>query len=240
VDPRVNVGGTRVRWGIGDFFWIYFAGLLASIVFGAIGVGIAGDKPGHTSTLTLVLSAGALYTTWVGAIVFVSRTKGRGSPVADFGLVVRARRAWVLLVGAALQFLLGALVLPLVNLVHNEKQDVVEQLKNAGGAKLVALLVIAGLVAPVCEELLFRGLLLRAFRRRFRVEVAIGASALLFALTHLLGDPSLGVVAILPALFVLGVISGCAAVWVGDLSVSIPLHMGFNLVTLAAYAMLVH
>ena len=115
-----------------------------------------------------------------------------------------------------------------------------EQLKNAGGVKLVALLVIAGLVAPVCEELLFRGLLLRAFRRRFRVEVAIGASALLFALTHLLGDPSLGVVAILPALFVLGVISGCAAVWVGDLSVSIPLHMGFNLVTLAAYAMLVH
>ena len=239
MDPKVNAGGTRVRWGIGDFFWIYFAGLLASIVGGAVGVGIAGDTPGHTSGLTIALSAGALYATWIGTVVFVSRTKGRGSLTSDFGLTVRASRSWVLLVGAALQVLLGALVLPLVNLVHNEKQDVVEQLKNAGGPKLVVLLVVAGLVAPVCEELLFRGVLLRAFRRRFSVEVAIGASALIFALTHLLGDPTLGVVAILPALFALGVISGCAAVWVGDLSVSIPLHMGFNLVTLAAYATLV-
>jgi membrane protease YdiL (CAAX protease family) len=235
----VNAGGTRVRWGIGDFFWIYFAGLIASIVGGAVGVGIAGDTPGHTSALTIALSSAALYVTWVGSVIFVSRSKGRGSPAADFGLVVRANRVWVLAVGAALQFVLGALVLPLVHLVHNEKQDVVDQLKNASGAKLFVLVVIAGLAAPVCEELLFRGVLLRALRRRFSVEIAVAGSALLFALTHLLGDPSLGVVAILPALFALGVISGCAAVWVGDLSVSIPLHMGFNLVTLAAYAMLV-
>jgi membrane protease YdiL (CAAX protease family) len=67
--------------------------------------------------------------------------------------------------------------------------------------------------------------------------VAIGGSALLFALGHLL-DPSLGTLAVLPALFALGVISGIAAVEVGDLSVSIPFHIGFNIVTVAAYACL--
>jgi membrane protease YdiL (CAAX protease family) len=97
------------------------------------------------------------------------------------------------------------------------------------------LFVIAGLLAPIGEEILFRGLLLRALRRHLLPEVAIAVSALIFAVSHLL-DASLGTVAILPALFALGVISGIAATVVGDLSVSIPLHVGFNLVTLAAYA----
>jgi hypothetical protein len=42
------------------------------------------------------------------------------------------------------------------------------------------------------------------------------------------------VVSLIPALFALALVSGIAAVWTGDLSISIPLHMGFNAVTLAA------
>jgi membrane protease YdiL (CAAX protease family) len=79
---------------------------------------------------------------------------------------------------------------------------------------------------------------LRSLRRRLAPEWAIGISALVFALLHLLGDASLGVVALVPALFLLGIVSGIAAVRVGDLSVSIPLHMGFNLVTLATAVLL--
>ncbi len=81
---------------------------------------------------------------------------------------------------------------------------------------------------------------MRALRRRYSVEVAIVVSALVFAGAHLLGDASLGVVAIFPALAVLGVINGIAAVYTGDLSLSIPIHMGFNLVTLALNASLHH
>jgi membrane protease YdiL (CAAX protease family) len=228
----VNVGGTRVRWGLGNFLWLWlpfgFVGLLAAI--GSSG----NDSNSSVSVAGLIISAAIQYGIWIGGLVWISRARGRGSLELDFGLKIRPDRAWVLLVGAGLQLALGALVLPLVHLANNEMQQVVDDLKTAGGASLVVLVVIAGVLAPVVEELLFRGLLLRSLRRRFSVEVAIVLSALIFALTHLFGDASLGVVAIVPALFALGVISGVAAVWSGDLSISIFLHMGFNLLTLIA------
>lgn len=235
--PRSPTGAVRIAWGFGDFVWIYIAGLVASLVGASVGAGLAGDTPGHTSALTIALGAGGQYAAWGVGLLYLSRRRGLGTLAADFGLAVRASKFWALFAGIALQIVLGVFVLPLVHLVGNEKQTVVDDLRNASGPKLAVLLVVAGLIAPVFEELLFRGLLLRALRRRFSPEVAIGGSALLFALGHLL-DPSLGTVAVLPALFALGVISGIAAVEVGDLSVSIPLHIGFNIVTVAAYACL--
>jgi len=62
--------------------------------------------------------------------------------------------------------------------------------------------------------------------------------ALVFALAHPLLDPHIGTLAVVPALFALGAISGIAAVVYGDLSVSIPMHIGFNLLTVAQYALL--
>jgi membrane protease YdiL (CAAX protease family) len=62
---------------------------------------------------------------------------------------------------------------------------------------------------------------------------AVAVSALVFALAHLL-DPSLGTLAVLPALFALGAVSGVLALESGDLSRSIMLHIGFNLLTTAA------
>jgi membrane protease YdiL (CAAX protease family) len=54
-----------------------------------------------------------------------------------------------------------------------------------------------------------------------------------FALLHLV-DPSIGTVVALPALATVGVVSGVLAVRTGDLSRSILLHAGFNLVTVLA------
>jgi membrane protease YdiL (CAAX protease family) len=159
--------------------------------------------------------------------------KGRGSLAADFGVAARMNAVLFIAAGSVLQLFLGALVYPLVQLVDNEKQQIVVDLQESSGAKLVVFFVVAGLLAPIGEEILFRGLLLRSLRRHFTPELAIGLSALIFALSHVL-DFSIGTVAVLPALFALGVVSGIAAVVTGDLSVSIPLHIGFNLVTLAA------
>jgi membrane protease YdiL (CAAX protease family) len=222
-----------VRWGIGDVIWIYVAGLLASIVGFAVGYAITGDTPDHTSATTLALGSGAMYAAWAVGFVYVSRTKGRGSLAADFGVSVRMSAAIFVVAGSALQLVLGALVYPLVQLVDNEKQQIVVDLEKSSGIKFAVFFVIAGLLAPIGEEILFRGLLLRSLRRHFVPELAIAISALVFAVSHVL-DFSIGTVAVLPALFALGVICGVAAVVVGDLSVAIPLHIGFNLVTLAA------
>lgn len=224
-----------MRWGIGDFFIVYLAGFFASAVGLLVGIAISGQQEGDSATATtLACALGAMYGAYGLALVLVSKYKGRGSLYLDFGLAVRAKYWWALVVGFGLQFALGLLVLPLISLVDNEKQSIVEELRDSSGAKLAVLLITAGLLAPVFEEILFRGLLLRSLQRRFTPELAIAIQALAFAAVHLT-DPSLGTLAVVPALYALGVISGIAAVRVGDLSVSIPLHVGFNLVTLLAF-----
>jgi len=220
-----------VRWGLGDFCWIYLPLPLLALL-GKLAGGDSSDASTESATaLTVAITAGIQYLYWGGGLWFVSRRKGRGSLEADFGVTVQTRRMWALVGGVGLQIALGLLVLPLVRIVDND-QAVVEEIRDSSGAKLVVLVVIAGFVAPLLEEVLFRGLLLRSLRRRVSVEWAIAISAFLFASAHLV-DLSMGSLAIVPALFALGLISGYAAVRTGDLSVSIPLHMGFNLLTIA-------
>ncbi len=220
-----------VRWGLGDFFWVYFGGIFAGALLGSIGHAVSGDRPGHLGALAVGLSFFGQFGGWVLGLIAVSRRKGRGTLAEDLGLRVRPRDAWALLAGVVLQIVLVIMVLPLVHLVGNQHQDVVKQLDEAHGVTLALIAVTAGLVAPVCEELLFRGLLLRALRRRMPVEWAVVVSALVFAVAHPALDPTLGTVAVVPALLALGAISAVFAVRRGDLSVSIFLHIGFNLLT---------
>lgn len=239
--PRVEPPVPRGRlpeWGLGDFLWIWVVGVIAALVLGSIGFAITGDTSDHVGALTTAFSAFGQYFAWLGAIVFVAVHKGR-SLRADFGLTWHPRDIWALGAGVGLVVVLGLLVLPLRHLADNQQQSVVHDLDTASGAKLAVLVIVAVLVAPVVEELLFRGLLQRALRRRLPTEWAIALAALAFAVVHPLLDPSLGTLSIVPALFGLGAISGIQAEQTGDLSRSIMLHMGFNAVAALSVATLV-
>jgi membrane protease YdiL (CAAX protease family) len=225
-----------VRWGIGDFLWIWPTGIVVSVVLASLGYGISGDEIGEPGALVTGLAAAGQFGTWLVALAWVSRAKGRGSLRWDFGLVVRARDWWAILAGMVLLVVFTLMVLPIRNLADRENQEVVDELQHAGGAKLLVLVLVAGLVAPLCEELLFRGLLQRALRRRLTPALAIAAASAVFALAHPLLDWSLGTLSIVPALFALAVVSGIAAERSGDLSLSILLHIGFNLVTVIGVA----
>jgi len=107
----------------------------------------------------------------------------------------------------------------------------VHDLDTAHGVKLAVIALTAVVVAPVVEELFFRGLLLRALQRRFSAPAAVAISGATFGAVHLL-DP--GAYVILPALVALGMLSGVFAVRTGNLSRSILLHAGFNLLAVAA------
>ena len=230
-DPRVPVGRPAVIWGLGDFLSVYFGGIVAGFVLGAVGYGISGDTADHTGALTVGLALLGQFGGWIVGLVLVSRRKGRGTLRADFGLVVYRRELWVLAVGVVLEIALALMVYPISHLVKNQRQSVVNELDTARGLKLALLVVVAGLIAPVCEELLFRGLLLRSLQRRFSTVVAVSVAALVFALAHPALDPHWGTFAAVPALFALGAVSGAVAVRRGNLSASILLHIGFNLLT---------
>jgi membrane protease YdiL (CAAX protease family) len=217
-DRRRSARHPGVTWGLGDFFSIYVFGIFASLVLVSVGYGITGDKDGHAGALTVGLALFGQFGGWILALMWVSRRKGQGTLRADFGLVVHRRDLWLIVAGIGLEIALALMVLPISNLVDNQRQGVVNDLETAHGLHLALLAIFAGLIAPVCEELLFRGLLLRALRRRF-------------SLAHPALDPHWGTFVIVPALFGLGALSGAVAVRRGDLSVSIMLHIGFNFLT---------
>ena len=228
------VAATRVRWGIPDVVLAWIAGLIGAVAAGGIAAAIL-DVPDDE----LAEDVGVLLATLLGQTVLVVlvlalvvRTKGRGSLRRDFGFTVHPRDAAWLAAGVGLQIGLGLTLYPLSELYgKDEAQGVVDILEETSGAGRAAFAVAVVLVAPVAEELLFRGALLRALLRRTTPAWAIFVSALVFALVHPLGDPEVGSVIVLPAILTLGLISGYQAVRTGNLSRSIMLHVGFNLLT---------
>lgn len=97
-----------------------------------------------------------------------------------------------------------------------------EAASSRGGVVLV--LVAVGVVAPLAEEVIFRGVLLPGLARRMRPGLALVATSLVFGLFHV---PTHGVGAVVPGL--LGVVFGWARLRTGGLSAPVILHAANNL-----------
>jgi membrane protease YdiL (CAAX protease family) len=110
---------------------------------------------------------------------------------------------------------------------NNPIQQVVEATR-LGAVGKVLLLVDTVLLAPIGEELLFRGFLLPRLLVQKGPVWAVGASAVVFALLH----PQYGLY--MPLMLVYGVVLGWARVRTGGLRASILLHMTLNAAALGA------
>jgi membrane protease YdiL (CAAX protease family) len=220
----------RVRWGLGDFLWVWPTVIVGQVMGLSLVVGLRGadlDAPIDAwDVAAATFAAGAIT---VGALVFLARVRGLGSLRRDFGLVVRLRDWPWLAAGVLLQVGAGMLVwviewaggtLP--------KQDVARALEQSPAVAQVLGVVAVVVVAPVAEELLFRGLLLRSLLRRFDAPLAVTGSAFVFAAVHLLDSSA---APLLAPLALVGLVSGIRAVRTGELSQSILLHAGFNLLS---------
>lgn len=171
-------------------------------------------------------------------LAYVARRKGLGSLEADFGLrLVQRGKSWTnnvrwYVTGVGLQLVwIPALVL--LQEVHGDvaRQEAVRIAARSTGLGIPLIFLSVGILAPVAEELLYRGALLRSLLRKTTPGWAVFVSAAVFALVHF-GDPSIGTVMAFPAILSLGLVSGYQAVTTGDLSNSFMLHMGFNTLSL--------
>jgi membrane protease YdiL (CAAX protease family) len=223
-----------VRWGIGDVIAAFAVGAVVSAIVGLPLVDP--DHPNRPNTLiVLVCVQNFVIIAW---LAMVARRKGTGTLRSDFGLQLRRPGgAWLsdlpyLFLGVGLQ-LLAFIPLGLLQEIygHTEKQDVVKSADHATSWQIPVLALAIVLLAPITEELLFRGALLRSLLRKFDPTIAVFVTALVFGLVHALGDPSIGTVIALPAIVMLGVVSGYQAASTGNLSRSILLHVGFNALT---------
>jgi len=216
-----------IRWGIPDVVIVWIGGIFVSVVWAAVALALTGGSA--DSAVVIGVSVAGQFGGWVAGCLLVASLKGRSGP-EDLGLRVSPRDLWGIAAGVGVFVLASIAIAPIVHLV-GQSQAVVDELKESSGAKLAVFAVTAALVAPFAEELVFRGMLLRALQRRTTVVVAVVVQALAFALVHPLLSPTLGDLAVVPALFALGVVSGAVAARRRDISASVFLHIGFNLVT---------
>lgn len=205
----------------------FFGGLVGATVVGVVVVAVDADMFDPIPfALVFFGQAGVSI-----ALAFAfSRIFGSGSLSADVGLVAKGSDWWALLAGMGLQIAVVIVTLPLVHLMFPDGAPEQEVAGIAGGSEttleiLLIFLSVAAL-APLVEEIVFRGMLLPWIHRFVGKWPAILISAAIFSSVHLFDWNARGAA---PGIFLLGVAFGWAAMLRGDLSLAIPLHAGVNL-----------
>ena len=217
----------------GDFVLVVLAGLAGAALAAALGLGIE-----NTSVLVL-MALMAQHAAHLAALATVARR--RGSRLSALGLdVYPSDGVWILL-GATLQIALAILFAPLAEWLQPEgsAQALTDFITDVEGTAVrVGLVLAVALLAPVVEELMFRGLLFKIVEERRSVRSALVISAMIFALFHLLGigtaDPLRSAAVLLPQLFLVGLVLGRLAHRHGRLGPAIFTHAGFNLIAVLA------
>lgn len=226
-------GSVKASWSVYDFILIWLGGLVGTGVFFALGVALAQED------WVTVLALAGQYIGSLGVFWILTRNK----EVAEIGLTINRSDFFYVALGLVLQIAIALLFLPLSDLLFPEgrpQQEVAEVIANADTTFLrVALVSAAVVLGPFTEELMYRGVLLKALQVRGRVFALI-VSSLLFALVHLAGLDTSRLLAsaaiFLPPLFVLGLVLAWITQRTGRLGPAIFLHSGWNL--LSAFVLL--
>ncbi len=229
LSPRAHEPpATRVvEWSI----WLAVVGWMAAMLLAGVGSATAvAAGASEIGPVALLVGQLGLWAGFVGTAVIASRSYGSDDVRADFGLVGAVGFVKPVLIGAAVQLLvIPGIYLPLVAAgVNLDVSGPAESLFN-DVSRLEKVVLAAGVVgvAPVAEELLFRGVLLGALGRHLRNGSAIWASALIFAATHFQ-------LVQFPGLVAIGVTLAWLARRTGGVAAPIWAHVGFNATTVAA------
>jgi membrane protease YdiL (CAAX protease family) len=188
--------------------------------------GVRGDAAGFILTVSQQMAMALPVVWWIRAsghggwpaIALGRRRWVRGDVIAGFGLGFGAMFA-------------GGIVLwityAIARAVLGREPEVFGGGDGFGDAWLVPLAVVAILLAPICEEILFRGVLFNGLRRSLKFRGAAAISATAFAVLH--AEPIR-----LPSLFVVGVILAAGVERRHTLVTSMAAHATVNIAAVVA------
>ena len=223
---------TRLAWAAVG----WMAAFVASFVAAVVAVLFVADDSSDASLLES-LSIGGLVLLqvplWLGLV---------GTPLLArrYGLDWRGQMAWRMRlvdipvgvgIGLAVQLVAVPLLYwPIFRIfgdldVERPARQLADQAVT--GLDVTLMLVMTVVMAPVTEEVFFRGLLQGALRDRLGTVWAVAISSVAFALTHVQGVQ-------LPALLLVGVVQGVLVVRTGRLGPALWSHASFNAVTVIA------
>ena len=224
----------RPSWSVGDFILVWLGGFLGAGVLFALGLLFESDD------VVFVMSLAGQYVGNLGVLWLLKRRKQEDS----LGFSIQGTDTFYLGLGLVFQVAVLLLFLPLTLWLFPDgapRQEVAEMLGDVESSALlrIALVLAALVLAPVTEELVFRGVLLRSLERQSK-RLIIVTTATVFAAVHVLGldtDRLLASAAVvLPPIFILGLVLAWITLRTGRLGPAIFLHSGWNL--LAAFVLL--
>jgi uncharacterized protein len=167
-----------------------------------------------------------------GPSVFKTAFKNPGGATSrlydfSFGMLIwLIAFPWVAAVSELCDFLLY-----LFFQAQNYEQIAVRYLKDNLASPLQMLLALISIViiAPIVEEVLFRGTLQQYLKKFFKVRTSILMTALIFACFHFSPMQNLSNLSLIPSLFVFACFLGYIYERQGSIFASIGLHVAFNL-----------
>ncbi len=225
------VPARAVRWNVRDALLVLLGAQLLSILWAVTLLGVAYGPDAVPDPLPITVAALAnlgLAAGYFFGPLLVCRTKGNGA-VDDLG--ARVKPADVPL-GIALGICTQLVLLPLLYwpiswFVDGDPSEAAKELVALVDTPFewAVLVLSAVVIAPVVEELFYRGLFLRAVQARLGPVPAAIITSAVFAAVHRQLLP-------LPGLFVFGLIAAALALYTGRLGPSWALHVGFNATTL--------
>jgi len=229
---RIREHGGRVlteKFGIPDLFMSFF--LAAFFALGVLAPSSQSAAPSPASVLkTEDVMNSAIASLIILIVVIGFLMVRRISPVEMLGLqkfgLWKAGITGGLLVAAIFPALMVAtLITQSIFRGQAKEQEVVQFFREAAGtnqqASVVALFVMAVVVAPVVEEVIFRGYLYAVFKSWAGSFASMVFTATLFAAVH-------NNLAVLPSLLILAVGLTIAYEWSGSILVPIAMHASFN------------
>ncbi len=222
-------------WRVADFIVIWLAGLAVASLFSLVAA-FLGD-----TDWTLILGLAGQYAGSLGTYFAMARSREK------LNIEIELQDLKYVGLGVIFQIAMGVLFLPLTQLLFPEgrpPQIVAEMIAESDTMVLQLSLVLAALLfAPLTEEIMYRGVLLRSLERPERLEsrMPLLVSAAVFSLVHLTGLDLerfwASAAVVLPPLFLLGLVLAWLVLRQKRVGPAIMFHLGWNL--LAAVVLLI-
>ena len=231
--------------------WLFYAliGFLVGQLVGALFGIVSGDLAGKSATqMSAIASASeppewyvlstlaGLWVGFVGAPWLASWTQGTRHFLTDLGVRVRWVELWGIAVGVGGQYAIELLYWPFQHDIHNFNAPGQKLTGSSHGTGFLVVALATVILAPVAEELFFRGLLFKALvrlctplgpgttkARGAGVVAAVIVDGLLFGLAH-------GEWVQLAGLALFGVVLAAVSYRTGRLGMNMVAHAAFNLV----------
>lgn len=201
---------------------------------------LAAAQLGAGDDWVIVLGLAGQYLGNIAVFWYLAGRKGRDS----VGFSIETGDLAYIGLGLLLQLIIALAFQPLVELLFPDgrsPQQIAEAMADTDASTLlkVTFFSAAVVLAPATEELMFRGVLLKAVAHRGRV-FAITMTAIAFAAVHVLGldmeRPLASAAVVLPPVLVLGIILAWITIRKERIGPAIFIHSGWNL--LAAIVLL--